>query len=128
MKDLPLLNDTVIEYNDEFQRSRLRALQSVDEMIENLVQMLSKKGLLDNTYIFYTTDNGFHISQHRMSNYDKYLSILPLTVPQDCTQERNAATKLTFIFRSLFADRESQRAGLSTWCLPTLTSRRPSLD
>lgn len=65
MKDLPLLNDTVIEYNDEFQRARLRSLQSVDEMVATLVQMLEQKGLLDNTYIFYTTDNGYHISQHR---------------------------------------------------------------
>lgn len=65
MKDLPLLNDTVIEYNDEFQRSRLRSLQSVDEMIETLINMLDDKGLLDNTYVFFTTDNGYHISQHR---------------------------------------------------------------
>lgn len=65
MKNLPLLNDTVIEYNDEFQRARLRALQSVDEMVENLVKILEEKDLLKDTYIFYTTDNGFHISQHR---------------------------------------------------------------
>lgn len=64
MKDLPLLNSTVIKYNDEFQRSRLRALQSVDEMVATLIQKLSDKGELDNTYIFYTTDNGYHISQH----------------------------------------------------------------
>lgn len=63
---LPKLNDTVIEYNDEFQRSRLRALQSVDEMIEGIVKQLEAAGQLDNTYIFYTTDNGYHISQHRM--------------------------------------------------------------
>lgn len=30
---LPRLNETVIEYNDEYQRCRLRALQSVDEMV-----------------------------------------------------------------------------------------------
>lgn len=66
MKDLPLLNDTVIEYNDEFQRARLRALQSVDEMIENLVKILEEKGELENTYVIFTTDNGYHISQHRM--------------------------------------------------------------
>lgn len=67
MKDLPLLNDTVLEYNDEFQRSRLRSLQSVDEMVAELIQMLDQKGILDNTYIFYTTDNGYHISQHSES-------------------------------------------------------------
>ncbi|KAF1965780.1 Arylsulphatase [Bimuria novae-zelandiae CBS 107.79] len=66
IKKLPLLNDTVIEYNDEFQRSRLRALQSVDEMIEQLVKTLDQKGLLDDTYIIYTTDNGYHLSQHRL--------------------------------------------------------------
>lgn len=65
MKDLPVLNDTVIAYNDEFQRARLRSLQSVDEMVANLIQILDQKGLLENTYIFYTTDNGYHISQHR---------------------------------------------------------------
>lgn len=69
MKNLPMLNDTVIAYNDEFQRARLRALQSVDEMVENLVTMLETKGLLETTYIFYTTDNGFHISQHRECFY-----------------------------------------------------------
>ncbi|KAK2732333.1 hypothetical protein FQN57_002949 [Myotisia sp. PD_48] len=63
---LPMLNDTVIAYNDEFQRARLRALQSVDEMVEQVVKILESKGILDNTYIFYTTDNGYHISQHRM--------------------------------------------------------------
>ncbi|KIW00572.1 uncharacterized protein PV09_07926 [Verruconis gallopava] len=66
IKNLQRLNDTVIAYNDEYQRARLRALQSVDEMVEKLVKMLEAKNLLDNTYIFYTTDNGYHISQHRM--------------------------------------------------------------
>jgi N-acetylglucosamine-6-sulfatase len=65
MRDLPMLNDTVIEYNDEFQRARLRALQSVDEMVGNLIDMLDAENLLEDTYIFYTTDNGYHISQHR---------------------------------------------------------------
>lgn len=63
---IPQLNDTVLAYNDEYQRARLRTLQSVDEMVENIVNSLEEKGLLNNTYIFYTTDNGFHISQHRM--------------------------------------------------------------
>ncbi|KAB5511536.1 arylsulfatase [Coniochaeta sp. 2T2.1] len=66
ISQLPKLNDTVIEYNDEYQRCRLRALQSVDEMVEGLIKRLDAAGQLENTYIFYTTDNGYHISQHRM--------------------------------------------------------------
>ncbi|KAJ4245524.1 hypothetical protein NW762_014033 [Fusarium torreyae] len=67
IKDLPELNDTKVRYNDHYQRQRLRALQSVDEMLPQLVDELEAAGQLDNTYIFYTTDNGYHISQHRMN-------------------------------------------------------------
>lgn len=63
---LEALNDSVIGYNDHYQRQRLRALQAVDEMLHELVEKLDAAGELDNTYIFYSTDNGYHISQHRM--------------------------------------------------------------
>lgn len=66
VRHLPKLNDTLIEYHDEYQRARLRALQSVDEMVANMVDILEEAGQMENTYIFYTTDNGYHISQHRM--------------------------------------------------------------
>lgn len=64
---LPELNETVVAYNDFYQRQRLRALQPVDEMLHELVQILDRAGELDNTYIFYSTDNGYHISQHAMN-------------------------------------------------------------
>lgn len=35
-------------------------------MVDGVVRRLDAAGQLDNTYIFYTTDNGYHISQHRM--------------------------------------------------------------
>jgi N-acetylglucosamine-6-sulfatase len=60
------LNETEISYNDEFQRTRLQALQSVDEMVEGIVERLKSHNMLENTYIFYTSDNGYHISQHRL--------------------------------------------------------------
>ncbi|WPH02265.1 Hypothetical protein R9X50_00512100 [Acrodontium crateriforme] len=66
IRNQPKLNDTVVEYHDEFQRARLRSLQSVDEMVETLVKKLTIAGQLNNTYIIYSTDNGFHISQHRL--------------------------------------------------------------
>lgn len=66
VKHLDRLNDTVIEYNDTFYRARLQALQAVDELIEGIVSRLSNYGILDKTYIIFTTDNGYHISQHRL--------------------------------------------------------------
>lgn len=57
----------MIEYNDGFYRARLQALQAVDELVEGLVSRLEKAKVLDNTYIIYTTDNGYHISQHRLN-------------------------------------------------------------
>ena len=63
---LPKLNDTLIAYNDEFQRQRLRCLQSVDDLIKKVIDKLESTGQLDNTYVIFTTDNGFHISQHRL--------------------------------------------------------------
>lgn len=56
----------MIDYNDHFYRSRLRALQGVDELVDGLVTRLEESGQLDNTYIIYTSDNGFHIGQHRL--------------------------------------------------------------
>ncbi|KAI1127073.1 arylsulfatase-like protein [Nemania abortiva] len=56
----------VIEYNDHFYVQRLRALQSVDELVDSVVRRLEELDILDNTYIIYSTDNGYHIGQHRL--------------------------------------------------------------
>lgn len=64
--DLEKLNDTVLDYNDEYQRRRIRSLLAVDEMVGDMVRRLEDAGVLDNTFFIYTSDNGFHISQHRL--------------------------------------------------------------
>jgi N-acetylglucosamine-6-sulfatase len=51
---------------DALYRDRLRSLQSVDDMIGDLVDALKRSGRLDDTYFVFTSDNGFHIGQHRM--------------------------------------------------------------
>ncbi|CAD6583109.1 MAG: hypothetical protein ASARMPRED_001227 [Alectoria sarmentosa] len=63
---LPRQSDAQVEYNDEFYRSRLRALQPIDELVDNVFRLLDDDGILDNTYVFYTSDNGYHIGQHRL--------------------------------------------------------------
>ncbi|KAE8450080.1 hypothetical protein EG329_006861 [Mollisiaceae sp. DMI_Dod_QoI] len=67
IKRLAKLTDEVVEYNDDFYRRRLQALQAVDELVEGLITRLENYGILDNTYIIYSTDNGYHISQHRLN-------------------------------------------------------------
>lgn len=59
-------NKTNIDYNDHFHRQRLRALQAVDELVDGLFDRLREYDVLDNTYIIYSSDNGFHIGQHRL--------------------------------------------------------------
>jgi arylsulfatase A-like enzyme len=51
---------------DVLYRKRLQALQAVDEMVADLVQTLQDTGQLDHTYIIFTSDNGFHMGQHRL--------------------------------------------------------------
>ncbi|KAH6706482.1 arylsulfatase [Leptodontidium sp. MPI-SDFR-AT-0119] len=64
--ELKQQNQTNVDYNDHFYRQRLRALQAVDEMVDGLFDCLEAHGILDNTYIIYSSDNGFHIGQHRL--------------------------------------------------------------
>ncbi|KAK2764581.1 hypothetical protein FQN54_009276 [Arachnomyces sp. PD_36] len=66
VSQLPKQNQTVVDYNDEFYRNRLRALQGIDEMVETIFQRLAELGILDNTYVVYASDNGYHIGQHRL--------------------------------------------------------------
>ncbi|WVQ74652.1 hypothetical protein IAR50_004254 [Cryptococcus sp. DSM 104548] len=65
VKHLEKLNSTHENYLDDFFRGRLRALQSVDEIVEDVVHKLEDAGELDNTYIFYTADNGYALGSHR---------------------------------------------------------------
>lgn len=39
---------------------RWRTLLSVDDLVEKIVKRLEVQGELDNTYIFFTSDNGYH--------------------------------------------------------------------
>ncbi|KAK9770444.1 putative Arylsulfatase [Seiridium cardinale] len=66
IKTLPKQTQENVDYNDHYYRQRLRALQSVDSLVDDIVKRLDSYGILDNTYIIYSTDNGYHIGQHRL--------------------------------------------------------------
>ncbi|KAF2704668.1 Arylsulphatase [Pleomassaria siparia CBS 279.74] len=66
VRGLPRQSQENVDANDHFYRQRLRALQGVDEIVDGIVSRLEQHGVLDNTYIVYSADNGYHIGQHRM--------------------------------------------------------------
>jgi len=56
-------NESVASFVDTLYRRRLAVLQSVDDMIEEFVELLVAHEQLENTYIVYTSDNGYHLGQ-----------------------------------------------------------------
>jgi len=54
-----------IAWADNFQRFRLRSLRAVEDMIQHVLTALAETGRLDNTYVFFTSDNGLLMGQHR---------------------------------------------------------------
>jgi arylsulfatase A-like enzyme len=61
-----LLTDEAIDRTDKFQRFRLRSLRAVEEMVDGVLQALAETGALERTYVFFTSDNGLLMGQHRV--------------------------------------------------------------
>lgn len=77
-------NASAVAYLDHYYRQRLRALQAVDELVAALVAQLDAAGALADTYVVYSSDNGFHLGQHRLPpgkecGYDEDIRV-PLVV------------------------------------------------
>ncbi|KAG1393280.1 hypothetical protein G6F60_011594 [Rhizopus arrhizus] len=64
-KHLDRLSPEEVGGLDEAYRNRLRALQAVDEMVGSLMEELERQGRLENTFVVYSADNGYHLGQHR---------------------------------------------------------------
>lgn len=66
IRELPLLNQAQKNRLDRLYQKRLRSLQAVDEGLVTLINTLKANEQLDNTYIIFTSDNGYHLGQHRL--------------------------------------------------------------
>ena len=66
VSNLKQLDGNQIETCDSTHEHRLGNIAAIDDMVAEFIQKLDDQGILDNTYIIYTSDNGFHIGNHRM--------------------------------------------------------------
>jgi N-acetylglucosamine-6-sulfatase len=83
IRDTSSLSQADVDTIDERYRDRLRALQAVDEMVAEIVTTLKDTGTLSNTFIFFTSDNGYLLGQHRQTDkgmpYEEAIAV-PLLV------------------------------------------------
>jgi N-acetylglucosamine-6-sulfatase len=66
VRSLPRFGSVDTAEIDEAYRERLQMLLSLDEMVAGILEELETTGKLDNTYIFFTSDNGYHLGEHRI--------------------------------------------------------------
>jgi len=66
ISSMPVIAEDQITRMERAYRKRLQSLQAVDEMVAGIVTQLESLGQLDSTYIFFTSDNGYHMGQHRL--------------------------------------------------------------
>ncbi|XP_030827904.1 N-acetylglucosamine-6-sulfatase isoform X2 [Strongylocentrotus purpuratus] len=76
----PMSNASITYLDDSF-RKRWRTLLSVDDMVKNLVTLLTTKKMIDNTYIIFSSDNGFHLGQFSLPNDKRQLYEFDIRVP-----------------------------------------------
>ena len=60
------LSDERVSEMRRHHRERLASMLSVEDLLEETVDALRETGELDETYIFFASDNGYHMGQHRL--------------------------------------------------------------
>ncbi|WP_280452941.1 sulfatase family protein [Nocardia cyriacigeorgica] len=58
---------TIAATNDIDYTNRIGALKALDEMVAGIVDTLAATGELDNTYLVFTSDNGYSLGAHRLT-------------------------------------------------------------
>jgi arylsulfatase A-like enzyme len=71
VRSYPRLSQDKINKEQNLYRQRLRSMLPVEDLLRKVIATLEQTGELDNTYIFFTSDNGFHQGQHRLVGGDK---------------------------------------------------------
>jgi N-acetylglucosamine-6-sulfatase len=66
LRKLQPLNTNQVAKVDNIFRNRLRCIISIDEMLGKIRELLKETGASSNTYIFFSSDNGYHLGDYSM--------------------------------------------------------------
>ena len=66
IRSQPPINAKVENMSDSLFENRWRSLLSVDDIMKDLVELLTKNNALDNTYFVLTSDHGYNLGQLRL--------------------------------------------------------------
>jgi N-acetylglucosamine-6-sulfatase len=66
IRQLPRLSEAEEARIDDKQEKRAETLQALDDLVAGVVGKLRDKDVMDNTYVFFTSDNGVHRGEHRI--------------------------------------------------------------
>ena len=66
LRQVPRMNAHIIERSRALFQRRRESLQAVDRAVVGLIDLLRRTHQLDNTYVVFTSDNGFHSGEHRL--------------------------------------------------------------
>ena len=66
LRAYPSLTAPQIASIDDHFRNRIRSIQAEEDLVEAVLNALQATGDLDNTYVIFTADNGYHLGDHRL--------------------------------------------------------------
>lgn len=136
----PLTRNEIIQMTAEDQKG-IEALRSVDDGVKWIVRALKDIGELRNTYVIFTSDNGFFLGQHRI-NRGKLLPYEPaLKVPmvirgpgiksrttsRELVANQDIAPTVLRVTGAKAGKRMDGRSMVRFWKKPKTRSRRPIL-
>jgi len=64
--DAPPLTRRAVYMIDRDFRRRVRAVQAIDRMVSSLERRIAAAGLTNSTYFVFSSDNGYHMGEHRL--------------------------------------------------------------
>ncbi len=110
ISQLSLLGSYKKNQIDSRHEKRIESLQAVDDLVAGVVNTLNNAGVMSNTYIFFTSDNGWQSGEHRIPFEKKRPYEESIRVPLLVRGPGAAASSTT------------NKLALNTDFLPTFTS------